>query len=92
MGSASTRWSTTLSSKVNLPHAIKFRALCGENLVTLHVGLATPPKGYGPTPPYQRGNLAVACTGRPWGGALHIHEFFQLLVGDPIQTTVGPWA
>ena len=25
----STRWSTTLSSKVNLPHAIDFRALCG---------------------------------------------------------------
>ena len=24
-----TRWSTTLSSKVNLPHAIDFRALCG---------------------------------------------------------------
>ena len=30
----STRWSTTLSSKVNLPHAINFRALCGANLVT----------------------------------------------------------
>ena len=29
-----TRWSTTLSSKVNLPHVINFRALCGANLVT----------------------------------------------------------
>ena len=29
-----TRWSTTLSSKVNLPHAIVFGALCGANLVT----------------------------------------------------------
>ena len=29
-----TRWSTTLASKVNLPHAINFRALCGANLVT----------------------------------------------------------
>jgi len=29
-----TRWSTTPSSKVNLPHAINFRALCGANLVT----------------------------------------------------------
>jgi len=27
------RWSTTLSSKVNLPHAINFRAKCGANLV-----------------------------------------------------------
>ena len=32
----STRWSTTLSSKVNLPHAINFRASCGADLVTLH--------------------------------------------------------
>ena len=31
---APTRWSTTLSSKVNLPHAIHFRALCVANLVT----------------------------------------------------------
>jgi hypothetical protein len=30
----STRWSTTLSSTANLPHAIDFRALCGSNLVT----------------------------------------------------------
>ena len=30
----STRWSMTLSSKVTLPHAIDFRALCGENMVT----------------------------------------------------------
>jgi len=29
-----TRWSTTLSSKVNLPCAINFRALCGAKLVT----------------------------------------------------------
>ena len=29
-----TRWSTTLSSKVNLPRAMNSRALCGENLVT----------------------------------------------------------
>ena len=28
------RWSTTLSSKVNLPHVIDFRALCVANLVT----------------------------------------------------------
>jgi hypothetical protein len=27
-----TRWSTTLSLKVNLPHAIDFRGLCGANL------------------------------------------------------------
>ena len=31
-----TRWSTTLSSEVNLPHAINFRALYGKNLVTKH--------------------------------------------------------
>ena len=31
----STRWSTTLSSKVNLPRAIHFRALRGAHLVTL---------------------------------------------------------
>ena len=30
----STRWSTTLSSKVNLHHAIHFMALWGANLVT----------------------------------------------------------
>ena len=30
----STRWSTTLSSKVNLPHAINFRTKRGANLVT----------------------------------------------------------
>jgi len=30
----SKRWSTTLSSKVNLPHAINFGALCDANLVT----------------------------------------------------------
>ena len=29
------RWTTALSSKVNLPDAINFRALCGEQLVTL---------------------------------------------------------
>jgi hypothetical protein len=34
-GSAAIRWSTTLSPKVNLPHAINLRALCGANLVTL---------------------------------------------------------
>ena len=31
----STRWSTTLSSKVNLHHAIDLRSLCGASLVTL---------------------------------------------------------
>ena len=31
-----TRWSTTLSSKVNLSHAINFWDLCGANLVTYH--------------------------------------------------------
>ena len=35
----STRWSTTLSSKVNLYHAINLRALRGENLVTQHPGI-----------------------------------------------------
>ena len=30
-----TRWSTALSSKVNVHHAIDFRVLCGANLVTL---------------------------------------------------------
>ena len=30
-----TGWSTTLLSKVNLPHAINFGAVCGANLVTL---------------------------------------------------------
>ena len=34
--SLSTRWSSSLSSKVNLPHAMNFRSLCGENLVTQH--------------------------------------------------------
>jgi len=29
-----TRWTATLSSKVNLPHIINFRALCRANLVT----------------------------------------------------------
>jgi len=29
-----TRWSTTLSSKVNLPQEIHFRVFCGANLVT----------------------------------------------------------
>ena len=29
-----TRWTTTLPSKVTLPHAIYFRPLCGANLVT----------------------------------------------------------
>jgi hypothetical protein len=29
-----TQWSTTLSSKVNLPHVINFRAKYGANLVT----------------------------------------------------------
>ena len=29
------RWSTTLSSKVNLPHEIDFKALFGANLVAL---------------------------------------------------------
>jgi len=34
----STRWSTTLSPKVNLPHAVDVRASCGANVghVTLH--------------------------------------------------------
>ena len=34
-----TRWSTALAAKVNLPHAIDFGALCGANLVTLHPGI-----------------------------------------------------
>jgi len=29
-----TRWSTTFSSKVDLPHTIDFRVLCGAKLVT----------------------------------------------------------
>ena len=29
----STRWSTTLSSKVNVPHVINVRTLCGANLI-----------------------------------------------------------
>ena len=29
-----TRWSSNLSSKVDLHHAIEFRTLCGANLVT----------------------------------------------------------
>ena len=33
-GVVSTRWNTTLSSKVNLHLAIDFKALCGEKLVT----------------------------------------------------------
>ena len=40
-----TRWITTLSSKVNLYHAINFRALCGEiqlNLGVLEASLVTP--------------------------------------------------
>ena len=28
------RWTTTLSSEVNLPHGINFGALCGANMVT----------------------------------------------------------
>ena len=35
-----TRWTTALSSKVNLPHANDLRAVCGLNLVT--------------SPPYRR--------------------------------------
>ena len=31
-----TRWSTTLSSKVDLHHAINVRVLCGASLVTRH--------------------------------------------------------
>jgi len=31
----STRWTTSLSSKLNLPHAINFRAVCGAHVVTL---------------------------------------------------------
>ena len=34
-GTRPTRWPTTRPSKVNLPHAIIFRALRGANLVTL---------------------------------------------------------
>ena len=34
-GSESTRWTVILPSKVNLPHIICFRALCGSNLVAL---------------------------------------------------------
>ena len=33
----STRWSTTLSSKVELPHAIDLGGKCGANLVTLRL-------------------------------------------------------
>ena len=49
-----TRWSTTLSSKVKLPHRISCRALCGVNLVTQHPGIEgersprTPPCGVPP--------------------------------------------
>ena len=28
------RWTTNLSSKVNLPHVINFQAVCSTNLVT----------------------------------------------------------
>jgi len=34
-----TRWTTTLSSQVNLPHVINFGASCGANLVTQHQDL-----------------------------------------------------
>ena len=32
-----TRWTTTISSKVNFNQAIDFRFLCGSNLVTWHL-------------------------------------------------------
>jgi len=38
------RWSSTLSSKVNLHHAINFRALFGANLVTYHPPKTAPTK------------------------------------------------
>jgi len=54
-----TRWSTTLSSKVNFPHAINFRAFCDAHFVTLwsnfrpnkscvlhRTGMSTVVKGY----------------------------------------------
>ena len=50
-GCATTRWSSTLSSKVNLHHAIIFRALYGADLVTLPLEkmheqkLRAPPSG-----------------------------------------------
>ena len=37
--SVSLRWAATLSSKVNLPDEMNFRALGGANLVTLHPGI-----------------------------------------------------
>jgi len=36
MSIGTTRWSTTLPSKVNLHYAIQFRALYGPNVVTYH--------------------------------------------------------
>jgi len=47
------RWSTTLSSKVNLSHVIDLTALCGADLVTQHTEFEgernprTSPSGYG---------------------------------------------
>jgi len=38
-----TRWSTTLSSKVNLPHAINFMSLSGANL-TLEISSQRNPR------------------------------------------------
>ena len=39
MQTPATRWSTPVSSKVNLPHPINFRALCGANFVTYRATL-----------------------------------------------------
>jgi len=46
MQTPATRWSTPVSSKVNLPHAIDFRALCGANFVTYHSKVATLESAY----------------------------------------------
>ena len=35
----STSWTSILRLRVNLPHPINFRALCGANLVTLPPGI-----------------------------------------------------
>ena len=75
-----TRWSTSRSSKVNLPHAINFRALCGTNLVTYRSSLrAEPALAVLPLPPKSLG----------FGDSRRRSESPALITGAALQLDEG---
>ena len=88
-----TQWSTILSSKVNLPHIINFRAICAANLVTKHPRFGcgrtwrhTPPETPCPYGGVRSFDQKLTCRSETQGRAMFpkkVLELFHTVEYDP---------